>query len=163
MVPGDGSYRRAMVMRTLDRTTRTATCGLLLITLTGCENTSETTPSSTPPSVPVTTTIPAVATHTLELTTTGTASITSIRYTLDDHLMQEGTVSLPWHAALPIPDDGLTHAWTLDVEYAAGANDSVDLVASYDGQVTARTRSAASGTGDVRSSGGGKIGGSVRG
>jgi len=158
--------------------TRVAACGLVpLISLVGCGGSSENTVTGTvsnttasggsvsPPAIlpAPPTSVPAPEPHTLVLTATGTASVTSIRYTLDGRPLQESRVTLPWRAALPVPADGRTHSWTMDVEYTGAANDSVDLVATYDGKVTARTLSSANGTGEVMSSGGGRIGGSVDG
>jgi len=155
-----------------------AACGVLpLVALAGCGGTPENTVTGTvsnstapggsvsPPAIlPVpSTSAPATEPHALVLTATGTASVTSITYTLDGRPLQDGRVTLPWRTSLPVPADGRTHTWAMEVEYTGTANDNVDLVATYDGKVTARTLSSATGTGQVSASGGGRIGGSVDG
>lgn len=96
--------------------------------------------------MPVTTTvIPDREPHTLVLNATGAGAVTSIKYTLDGELVQEGAVTLPWRTSLSVPADGLPHSWTLDVEYSGTGNSEFELFAIYDGQVTAHSSGGSDG------------------
>ncbi len=167
---GKSDYRLIMAPTTVVRGSRVAVgYALALIAITGCGSTPETAatipPSSEPlSSMPVPTTgIPDREPHTLVLNATGGAAVTSIKYTLDGELMQEGPVTLPWRKSLSVPADGLPHSWTLEVEFSGTGSGELELFAIYDGEVTARSGGGASGTGGTQVSGSSAIGGGVRG
>ncbi|MCI2420908.1 hypothetical protein MOQ72_26035 [Saccharopolyspora sp. K220] len=155
-----------MAMSNIGRGGQAAATALLLIALAGCGSTPEAPPPvpapSTPPpvSAPATTmTVPDREPHTLVLNATGSGKVTSIKYTLDGRVVQQGAVTLPWREPVTVPADGLPHSWTLEVEFTG--NGGVDLVAIFDGQVVAQGGSAGGGSGSTSGSAG--VGGTVNG
>lgn len=96
--------------------------------------------------------------RTLVLKATGTARVTSIRYTLDRKVRRKGAVELPWRQPVTVPVDGRPHSWTLVVRFVGTGH--VNLVAILDGAVVARGGSAGSGSGVTGSAG---VSGSVNG
>jgi hypothetical protein len=136
---------------------------LLLIALAACGQSQDTAPSpatgSAPPaSAPLTTTaVPDREPHTLVLNATGGAKVTSIKYTLDGRVVQQGAVTLPWRESLTVPADGRPHSWTLEVEFTGTGR--VELVAIVDGKVAAQGGSAGSGN----TTGSAGVGGTVNG
>ena len=81
--------------------------------------------------------------HSLVLTASGTAKITSLTYTLDDRVISSGPTTLPWEETISIPADGHDHSWALEAKYSNGV---VDLAATVDGQLL--TQSSGGGTGE---------------
>lgn len=144
---------------------------MLLIALSGCASTpdasQESTPQGTTLSAPTSspTTLPDRQPHTLVLNATGTgaASITALKYTLDGRTVQEGPVTMPWRRSLRVPADGLPHSYRLEVEYSGSGGGKIDLVAIYDGEVSARGGGVASGTPGTQVSGGAAVTGTVQG
>jgi hypothetical protein len=114
--------RRSLHTRRVKR--RQVALGLLLIALAGCGPSQETTPSSTA--------TPEQETHSLVLTATGTAQVTSLTYTLDGRVVRTGPATLPWEETVAIPADGRKRKWALEAEFGPG---DVTLVATVDGQL----------------------------
>lgn len=142
-----------------------AACAVLLAAVAGCaghadpDTTPTATPSHTVTSTPASeTTVPDRQPRTLVLKATGTAKVSSIKYTLDRKVRRKGHVKLPWRQPVTVPVDGEPHSWTLVVKFVGTGH--VDLVAILDGAVVARGGSAGSGSGVTGSAG---VSGSVSG
>jgi hypothetical protein len=108
------------------------TLGLLLIALAGCGPSQET----TPPGQRSSTTTPEQEAHSLVLTATGTAQVTSLTYTLDGRVVRTGPATLPWEETVDIPADGRKRTWALEAEFGPG---DVTLVATVDGQLLSQS------------------------
>lgn len=74
---------------------------------------------------------PGQEVHSLVLTATGTARVTSLTYTLDGRVIRTGPASLPWGETVSVPADGRKRTWALDAEFGAG---EVTLAATVNGQ-----------------------------
>lgn len=140
-----------------------AVCAVVLA-VAGCGQraapTPEREPSKSKSSDSVTkTTVPDREPRTLVLKATGSAKVTSVKYTLDREVRKKGAVNLPWRKSVTVPADGKPHSWTLDVKFTG--NGSVNLVAIFDGNVVAQGGSAGSGSGNV--TGQASVGGTVNG
>lgn len=151
-----------MAMPLPGRGLRTALCAILFLALVACgQQPAAPKPSSTSAgsSTPVTkTTVPDRPPHTLVLKATGSAKVTSVKYTLDREPQKKGSVKLPWRKSVTVPADGKPHSWTLDVEFTGSGH--VNLVAIFEGEVVAQGGSAGSGSGVT---GNASVGGTVSG
>lgn len=77
--------------------------------------------------------------HVLELEATGTATLTSLTFTLDGKASEEKDVKLPWRKTVTVP--GEPHEWELTMEHTGG-----DLLATatVDGQLLTQTAGSGS-------------------
>ena len=126
--------------------------------LVGCGNAVQPATPSTSTSAKPTTTAPSTLSapktkqpHIMDFTASGTATITSISYTVDGQTAKLAATPLPWHQSLNIPADGAKHNYEVDLYYRDG---NVALNADVDGQnVGATNGSTSGGSGDAQLSG----------
>ncbi|RSM69635.1 hypothetical protein DMH04_45775 [Kibdelosporangium aridum] len=102
--------------------------------------------TSTPPGA----TEPAQETkqHVLELEVTGTATITTLTFTLDGKASEEKNVTLPWRKRIEIPYGTGRHEYNLAMQRGAG---KVFATATVDGKLVTQTGGNSSGGGTATS------------
>lgn len=137
-----------------------AAAALALLLTTGCGDTSDEPPAtaqapttSPAPSPTASATPSAPATrqpHILVFTATGTASVTSVTYKLDDTSTKLGARKLPLRLSVDVPSDGLRHEWSLTITHGKG---DVELRAIFNGKVVGTSRGSTSGTGTASAGG----------
>jgi hypothetical protein len=109
---------------------------------------------SAPSSTPVFTTPGASAPsqapkqHVLEIEVTGTATITTLTFTLDGKTSEEKNVALPWRKKIEIPYGTGRHEYNLAMQRGAG---KVFATATVDGKLVTQTGGSSSGGGTATS------------
>jgi hypothetical protein len=91
--------------------------------------------------------------HSLVVTATGTARVTSLTYELDGESTKVGAVKLPWRLSIDVPSDGLRHAWSVKLTHGKG---NVEVRAIFDGKVVGTaigSTTSDTGTGTASTSG----------
>ncbi|OZM74720.1 hypothetical protein CFN78_00280 [Amycolatopsis antarctica] len=104
--------------------------------LTACGQTS---PTTTPPpaeAAPAASSAPAQQEHRLEVEVTGTATLTSLAFTLDAEVSEETAVTLPWRKSVVVPYGAGRHEWTLTLQHTGG---DMAATATVNGKLVTRT------------------------
>lgn len=86
--------------------------------------------------------------HVLEIEVTGTATITTLTFTLDGKTSEEKNVTLPWRKRIEIPYGTGRHEYNVAMQRGAG---KVFATASVDGKLVTQTSGQSSGGGTATS------------
>jgi len=121
---------------------RTVAAALLVAGLLAACGTPSPPPASTPGETTVTTSSsPAPKHHVLELDVTGTATLSSLVFTLDGKVSEEKDVKPPWRKTVEVPYGTGKHEWSLVMQHSGGA---MAATATVDGQLVTQTAGSGS-------------------
>ncbi|WP_143101864.1 hypothetical protein [Amycolatopsis marina] len=142
-----GAAREGRVLRTaglLSSLRRKGVVALLagasLLTACGQPAPSATAPPAEP-NTATTSSSPAAEEHVLELEVTGTATLSSLTFTLDGKVSEEKAVKPPWRKTVEVPYGTGRHEWRLTMRHSGG---SLSATATVDGKLVTRTGGAGS-------------------
>lgn len=102
--------------------------------LTACGESAP--PPGTPPSSA------ATQQHQLELEVTGTATLSSLVFTLDGQSSEEKDIKPPWRKTVTVPYGTGRHEWKLTMQHSGG---TLSATATVDGKLVTRTGGSSSG------------------
>ncbi|WP_433260426.1 hypothetical protein ACQPZF_24095 [Actinosynnema sp. CS-041913] len=123
--------------------TRTVVVALLAASLlTACGGSAPPAASTPPPgeTTAATSTSPARQ-HVLVLDVTGTATLSSLTFTLDGKVSEEKEVGLPWSKTVEVPYGTGNHEWELTMRHSGG---TFAATATVDGRLLTQTAGSGS-------------------
>jgi hypothetical protein len=97
-----------------------------------------------PPATPTGSAAPSTSQkqHVLELDVTGTATLSSLTFTLDGKASEEKAVTPPWRKTVEVPYGTGRHEWKLTMQHSGG---SIAATATVDGKLVTQTAGSSSG------------------